>query len=284
MRLKLAGFLLCFFIVVSAQADTKVLVKPGSPLDISLDEIAFNGLQFNAVVVDMYLYTGWDTDDKKAMNEDSIKAIKHLDNILRDIDKQNYPKELEPLKEIMIKTINAHEGIYKDIDKKDIKAVSKQLAELWDRYTAESKVVGEVFDFSLMGDEFKQVKDPSPVFENKELESSYKDSFDLLKQKKYRPAFEKLSQLRNKLNKESAAYDFVTLRLCDVIGEANYANIELSKDPKDDGPTDILNYSQEILLKNYSPLFYEFFVRWRTEEQELNHGMSNWVRNIKLGL
>ena len=277
MRLKLAVFILFFFVAVSAKADTKILVKPGSPMDIYLDEIAFNGLQLDAVVGDMYLYTGWDTDDKKAMREDSIKVLKHLDAILEDIDKQKYPKELASMKDILINTIKAYKDIYTDIDKKDIKAAGRQIDDLWDRHTEACKKLYILFDLSLTEAQFDKAKDPSPVFESKELEASYKDAVDLLKQKKYRSAFEKLSRLRDKLNKESVAYDFVTEHLCDVVGKSANGDDAFSENEEinrtDD---DILKYSEEIFSKNYSPLFCDFFVIWRTIKQELYSGMSNW--------
>jgi len=53
MILRLIIFLLLFFISTFVKADTKAVVQPASPLDISLDEIAFEGLQLDAVVGDM---------------------------------------------------------------------------------------------------------------------------------------------------------------------------------------------------------------------------------------
>ena len=277
MRFKLALFILFFFVAVSGEADAKILVKPGSPMDIYLDEIAFNGLQLDAVVGDMYLYIGWDTDDKKAMREDSIKALKHLDSVLADIDKQNYPKELEPLKDILIKTIKAHKDIYRDIDKKDIKKASKDLDDLWNWYTDADHKAAELLDLSLTDAQFEKAKELFPVFESKDLEASYKHGVNLLKQKKYRSAFEEFSRLSGKLNKESVAYDFVTERLCDAVGKSANGDDAFPKNEEINRTDDvILKYSEEIFSKNYSPLFCDFFVVWRTIKQELYGGMSNW--------
>jgi len=211
------------------------------------------------------------------MQEGSIKALQHLNAILEDIDKQNYPKELYPMKDNLIKVIKEHKDIYKGIDKKDIKAVSKQLDELWNSYTDADHKAGELYDFSLVDAQLEKAQDPSPVFESEELKTTYKEAGELLKQKKYRSAFEKFSQLRNKLNKESVAYDFVTERLCDVIGKSNNTNTDIPKTEELGKESDeILKYAEEILAKEYSPLFCDFFVVWRTIKQELYGGMSNW--------
>jgi len=203
--------------------------------------------------------------------------LQHLNAILEDIDKQNYPKELYPMKDNLIKVIKEHKDIYKGIDKKDIKAVSKQLDELWNSYTDADHKAGELYDFSLVDAQLEKAQDPSPVFESEELKTTYKEAGELLKQKKYRSAFEKFSQLRNKLNKESVAYDFVTERLCDVIGKSNNTNTDIPKTEELGKESDeILKYAEEILAKEYSPLFCDFFVVWRTIKQELYGGMSNW--------
>lgn len=203
--------------------------------------------------------------------------MQHLNAILEDIDKQNYPKELYPMKDNLIKVIKEHKDIYKGIDKKDIKAVSKQLDELWNSYTDADHKAGELYDFSLVDAQLEKAQDPSPVFESEELKTTYKEAGELLKQKKYRSAFEKFSQLRNKLNKESVAYDFVTERLCDVIGKSNNTNTDIPKTEELGKESDeILKYAEEILAKEYSPLFCDFFVVWRTIKQELYGGMSNW--------
>ena len=266
-------FIIILFILIFSlsltNAETKMLVKPNSSMDYDINEISFLGLQFNAVVMDMYLFTGWGIDEKEGIRQESIKAVKQLDSLKEEASSLNIDKNLDPLRKTLVEAIENYKEIYKGIDKKDIQKAQNQLADFWGKYTNDSAKIYERFDFSLIKKRLSQANESLPVFTNKNLEGLYRKGIALMNQKKYLLSFNIFSQLKNKTNKEDIAYDYVILNLCDVVGKSDDDHINATLE-------DIIKNSEEILSKNYSPLFYEFFIRWRTNKQTMEHGMSNW--------
>lgn len=249
----------------------KILVQPDSDIDKYLDAIAFYGHQLNAVVNDMYLYVGWDVDDKEEMKKESNRALKRLDVLIEKVKKLNPSPEVDTLGAIFISSVNKYKGIFKDIENKDLSLASEELNKVYIQSVAECKEMASNLDFSLLHNKKWPDKPPVPIFTNTDMEKDYNEALILISQKEYAKAFDILSNLKDRANKDSFAYDYILFNLCDVIGKGGH-----SEDKLEAGSDEIIKYSEEILKKEYSHLFYEFFVRWRTAMQGMYHGLSNW--------
>ena len=253
----------------------KVVVQPNSSQTVFLDEIAFMGLQLDAVVVNMYLFTGWDIDGKKEMAEVSKQAIAQLDLLKEEVSKLQPPNELASLKQIFLKYAEAIKGLFKDINKKNIQKADKDLVDILDQYSNECAGFAKTLDFSLRNKSFEGGDQPGPVFEKKDQDVAYRQGMELMGQKEFERAYKIFADLKKNVVPNSVVYDYVLLAISDLIGKSNYTtdeNGELKDFPEDQ----IIKNADWIFAKEYSPLFLEFFVRWRTITQEMDHGMSNW--------
>ena len=256
-------------------APSKILIKPDSPQDEYLDEIAFWGLQLNAVVVDMYVFTGWAIDEKKKMAKASKEAIKHLDFLKDQVNKISTPNELLPLRDIFLKNADDLKELFRGMDKKDIKKVSKDFADIWDKYTNDCEAFSKTLDFSERYSGLKDVSEPEPIFEEKDQGVAYQQGMVMMKKKKFGHSYRILAALKKQITSSSVEYDYVLLAMSDLIGKSNNTTDEDGV-LKDFSQDEIRQNAQEIFAKEYSPLFLEFFIRWRTITQEMDHGMSNW--------
>lgn len=274
MNKKLLSLSVVFFLLSFVTHASEILVKPESPLANYLDEIAFYEYQIGAVMEDMLLYIAWDVDDKKNMAIESKIALEHLDMIIADISSLGTPEEASFVRTDLVDSINDLKAIYTNIEKKDRVKVGEELAVLGKKYKAYQEKMGKKFKLDI-GDEVKSAQEPRPVFSTKELDVEYAEALDSITQKNYVNAYKVLSSLKGRVDTDTASYDYVVFNITEVLGKSSYTNYRVVSE-KENEEEMIKQYAEDIFKKEYSPLFFELFVRWRTLEQSMNHGLSNW--------
>ena len=251
-----------------------------------IDEIAYYDLQMSAVSVDMYLYLGWASDEKVNMQKAAAIAIKRLDSIIMDVNSLNTLKEATDVKVSFIDAVGYLKEIYKNVEKKDDATIKKE----FDTFNKKYSIYNTIWRKTIREDgQIKDIEQPEPIFPSKELNDNYSKALNLMKQKKYKEARDIFLSLKDRIDKNSIAYDYIVLNLSDISGKIAYNFEDVT--PKDkssiSGDEEIIKYSEKILNKEYSPLFIDFFVRWRTATQSFHSGVSNlsnipnWEYNLK---
>ncbi len=252
-----------------------ITISPNPITSEYLDEIAYYDLQMGAVSVDMYLYLGWAVDEKEDMRKAAEIALKSLESIITDVNGLNAPKEVADVKTSFINAAEYLKGIYKNVEKKD----SDTLKNEFDIFNEKYAIYNANFKRLASGkNQLENVKEQEPTFSNKELNEDYVKALSLMKQTKYREARDLLLSLKNRIDKNSSTYDYIMLNLSDISGKMAYdfENVSSENELLTLGDEAIIKYSEEILKKEYSPLFADFYVRWRTATQSFYHGVSNW--------
>ncbi len=78
------------------------------------------------------------------------------------------------------------------------------------------------------------------------------------------------------------AYGYILIGLSDIVGKAIYTGYSYWFDEVTrwtdtlDALAYLIDYPQRVMEGGFSPLYAEAFLRWRTNYQWLNHGVSNW--------
>ena len=242
-----------------------------------LDEFIFTELRVSAVTTDMYLYLGWFSDKKDWIKDASQRAIEDLAEIKDHVSGLNLPEELIELRQSNLNAINKLKEIYTGIENKKIENVKQEFIafnEIYSQFEEKLKDALKKYryiqelpeDFDWLNDEVKGSK-------NEKDKNSYLAAVELIKDKKYSEAYEGLNELRDKY-KDSVFESCILLRMSDCLLKAD-SDLEVAEDVLE-GKLNGLELLLAILdKKQYSPVLYEAFYKWRTVEQYYNHGMSN---------
>ncbi|HNV85475.1 MAG TPA: hypothetical protein PKL97_00745 [Candidatus Omnitrophota bacterium] len=241
----------------------------------TLDCLTYWELQISAVTTDMYLY-GWMLGEKERMRTASILACADLKEMKDRVKNLQVPKELKKLKETHLKIIDMLRNIYTGIERKKPEDIAKgfkifnlwyaqyanELDQAWERY---GRKVDLPPNFDPAGEE-------DMLFDNAEDRAVYLEAKDLIRNKKYKKAFAKLSSLPSKYAGEAAG-DCIRLRQSDCLLMSD-SNI-----PKEESAAtkEGLSFLSKIMDRNgYSPVLYEAFYKWRTISQENQYGMTQF--------
>lgn len=241
----------------------------------ALDHLTYWELQISAVTTDMYLY-GWMLGEKERMRNASILACADLKEMKDQIKTLQVPKELKKLKETNLKIIDMLRNIYTGIERKKPEDIAKgfKIFNLWyAQYANELDQAWEQYGRKVdLPPNFDPAGEEDKLFDNPEDRTSYLEAKDLIRDKKYKRAFAKLSPLLSKYN-GNAAGDCILLRQSDCLLMSD-SNI-----PKEESiaTKEGLSLLSKIMDRNgYSPVLYEAFYKWRTIGQENQYGMTQF--------
>ncbi len=251
-------------------SETQILVKPNSQLDFYLNDVAFYEYQLGAVMIDMNLYIGWDFENKEEMKKVSELSLKRIDCIIADLINLKTPPEALDLKQVLISAAERLQNIFRNIHTKNRAEIIEELNGLRKNYVVYQRKMEERFKLSEVINPDQEL--PYPNFKDKKLKKRYDIALELYKGKQYVKAYDILKTLKEELNEGSTEYDFVVFYICESLGKSWFFGEPITTD-KNEG---IIQYSEDIFKKEYSPLFSYFFVRWRTNKQAMEYGVSNW--------
>jgi len=240
-----------------------------------LDELAFIGLQIQAVDIDMYLYLGWLPEEKELMKEASKKAIADLSEIRTYLLNLNLPEELAILKDINLKTIDRLKEIYTGIEEKkdeEIKQAFTSVNEFYSQYTEKLKgVLNKYKSRDKLPENFNPINEEIKLIKDQKDKDIYLNAIKLIKDKKYKQAYKNLNDLLDKY-KGTFFEDCLMLRISDCL---LMVDSDIRKDMFKASEEGIKILSEIVDKNKYSPVLYEAFYKWRTKTQEFYHGMSN---------
>lgn len=242
-----------------------------------LDEFIFTELQVSAVTTDMYLYLGWFSDKKEWIKEASGQAVKDLDEIKEQIADLNLPQELAGLRNANLNVIEKLKEIYTGIENKKNEDVKQEFVffnELYSQFQEKLKEALKKYrNIQKLPEGFDPLNEEVKIIKTEEDRNIYLMAIELIKEKKYSESYENLKKLLNKY-KDLPFEDCILVRISDCLLMAD-SDLDAGED-KPEGRMSGLELLSRILdKKEYSPVLYEAFYKWRTTEQYFNHGMSN---------
>ncbi len=231
--------------------------------------------QLQAVDNDMLLYFGWVRDNKEGMKATAQKCIKDLDTIRTRLISDGMPPELTDVKNELMEIIEKQKDLYKDVDSKSDEQIqafykyfqalldtsSNNLAKKMDQYLTLKKL-GD--DFTVLGEEIRSFSD----VKDREL---FVKADNFMKNLSFKAAYDILTGLIEKY-RNTPAEASILMRMSDCI---LISDTDLPEDmtTQDEG-FNLLD--QALSRKQYSPALYDVYFRWRTMDQEINHGVSNY--------
>ena len=240
-----------------------------------LDQLRFAELQIAAVTTDMYLYLGWAPDEKEGMKEASVRAIANLDQLRDQVMQQNFPEQAAPLKGLTLQMIAQLTTIYRGIENKETVQIKEEFSpfnDLYEKYAEGFKTLWQ----KSSGDaepaqELNSFEEELRWFHDAKVKERYRQAVEQIKAKNYAVAYETLKDMPDAIQ-DGPASDLIKLRFSDTLMiDYEAVNIE-GLDAAEKG----LDLLTEIINSGrYSPVLYEAFYKWRTSEQQFNHGMSN---------
>lgn len=123
---------------------------------------------------------------------------------------------------------------------------------------------------------------PENGFLDVDLDKQFTRVRELVAEGDYKEAFDLLESLRAGMREADPAYGYILIGLSDIVGKAIYTGYSYWFDEVTrwtdtlDAPAYLIDYPQRVMEGGFSPLYAEAFLRWRTNYQWLNHGVSNW--------
>lgn len=248
-----------------------------SEMNDYLDELSFMQLRIAAVGIDMDLYFGWGMDQKKKMKKAAAGAIEDLELIKTDLSKLQLPDTLTKIRELDLQLINSFQKLYNGAEKKTQKVIDSGFEEIEKIGTVQqeewAKIIKEFQNTDREGLIHQTTQEANLIPDEKDR-LVYLEAVKLLQTKKPEAsveAYKLLLPLKEKYV-EPPARDCIMLRISDcflINVDVGTPEIEF---PHEEG----LKILTELVDSGrYFPSLFETYYKWRTMEQEYNHGMSN---------
>jgi hypothetical protein len=242
----------------------------------SLDQLRFTELQLSAVTTDMYLYLGWGMDEKKAMKEASLRAISDLDLLRTQVMGRDFSDEAVPLKDLTLQMIAHLTAIYRGIENKKDPQIKEEFTPfngLYEKYAEGFKSLWQKSAGAAEPErKLNSFEEELRWIEDEQVKERYPQAVTNIEAKNYAAAYEILKGMAETIQ-DGPATDIIKLRLSDALLMMDYNAVPIEGLDAAQKGLDLL--AEIIESGRYSPVLYEVFYKWRTTEQQFNHGMSN---------
>jgi hypothetical protein len=248
------------------------------------DELAFVEMQVDAVTEDMYGVLGWYSDDTERIRKVSqlnIEELKNIKEILKRIETSPNLDEMKNLESLVItKLISLYDGIERE-NINDLKPIFLEISNLRKEFSI--LLVKNLKEYSRINgfpEDLNIINEHVSLIDDKEAKEKYVNAVNLMDEGKFIEAYETFCDLEAKY-KNTAFGDCVNLGISDCLLLSDSELTEHEGLPSGEAGLKIL--SNILNQRRYSPTLYEVFYKWRTVEQQLNHGMSNFseIPNIE---
>ena len=248
------------------------LASAASSVKDDFDILRFKEMQILAINVEVMLPVGWSDNDKKSIKRAADQAIRDLNILRKDIGGLEVSKEADPYKITLFGLIDRFVEFYTDLDKKDDAEVKKGYDKIRSYQETQSKDVGSVYakyieqDGVGFPDNFDPSKEEAKSASSKEDGSAYLNAINLIKERKFKEAYTVLLKLEPKY-KNSIFGTCVSLRISDCLiwNFGEYGDESKGKE--------MLN--KIVNKKQYTPILFEAFKKWRAVTQSHDYGASN---------
>lgn len=241
----------------------------------SMDDIRLVELQIEAVTIDMHRYLGWFPEEKKKLKKASVKAIDDLELIKAYLRQLDFAGQLIELKKSNLAIIDMLIQIYDGIESKEQEDIKESFAGFNSLYSQYSEKLEEIIKKSepivKLPEDFDPSKEEIKFAQNQQDRQVYLNAVELIKEKRFVQAHKDLVSLKEKY-RDTAFEHCIMLRMSDCL---------LMAEPNDQGDS-IFNSEGGIALfsdildgREYSPVLYDAFYKWRTQTQSFWYGISN---------
>ena len=222
----------------------------------------FCELQMSAVTIDMFLYIGWLRNEKEPMKKAARLAIKRLGEIEKALMENRTTIKEDETDSLLSQTAECFKNLYGDIQEKEIPFIESGAEMCQEKHLAYQKAVAAVLPLLKVQEEFL----PQPVFEDSKQKEVYTKAAALIRQDRPAEAISLLEGIKERMNAHSAAHDYVLMLINNAAGRA---------EPMEGFEEKLIGYPKTIMKKDYSPLFLDAFIAWRTHVQSFDYGVSN---------
>ena len=254
--------------------------------EAGLDDIRFVELQIEAVTIDMHRYLGWFPDEKEMLKKASVKALDDLELIKDYLRQLDFAEQLIELKESNLTITDMLIGIYDGIELKDQNDIKESFAELNRLYSQYSKKLEEVIQknepVAKLPEDFDSKKEEIKLVQNQQDRQAYLNAVELIKERRFGQAYKGLTNLKGKYKDTAFGNCIKMMSDCLLMSEPNNQGDSIFN------PEGGMAFLSDILdNREYSPVLFDAFYKWRTQTQSFWHGMSNmsdipnWQYNLK---
>lgn len=263
-RILLIVFVLFLFLIHPVSATSSV--------KDDFDILRFKEMQILAINVEAMLPLGWSDDDKESIKLAGDQAIRDLNILRSDILKLDVSAEAKPYKNTLLGLIDRFVALYAKLDKKDEGEIKKGYDEIRNYTDMQSKTVGSTYSQYIEQDgegfpvNFDPKKEEAKFASSKEDGDTYLSAINFIKERKFKEAYEVLSKLEPKY-KNSVFGTCISLRISDCLiwNPSDYGDELTGKE--------IL--TKIVKSKQYTPIIFETFKKWRSVTQSHDYGVSN---------
>ncbi len=249
------------------------LIHPASAISSVKDDfdiLRFKEMQILAINVEVMLPLGWLDNDTKSIKLAGDQGIRDLNILRKDIVNLDVSMEAKPYKSTILGLIDRFVKLYTDLDKKDYAEIKKGYDGIRSYTENQSKNIDPIYSKYIeqdgFPDNFDQAKEEARFAFSKEDGDAYLTVIKLIKERKFKEAYAVLLKLEPKY-KNSVFGTCISLRISDCLiwDQSDYGD-ELK--------------GKELLVgivekKQYTPILFEAFKKWRSVTQSYDYGVSN---------
>ncbi|MBN1493409.1 MAG: hypothetical protein JW938_04615 [Candidatus Omnitrophica bacterium] len=239
----------------------------------------YSHTQLRAGMNDMFLVLGWFPEETDMLKDMSTRVIKDLDEVSSFLLAHTYSKDFKPFQDYMLEMVAMVKDIYTDIDSKDPEDYNRA----FDAFSVYANDAAEQFNEYLMNEtelgmpEEGEIIDSLTVYESSFAHTAddaqqYQDAIRLMDDEKFDEAFKIVEEMYTQYQ-DGPFHDALAVAITDCLERIDSEVI--IAEGMEDTEFSLYVLSEIVEKKEYSPLFYKAFYRWRTIEQYFNHGMSN---------
>lgn len=229
-------------------------------------------LKIGEVEIEMAYFLGWQPGEKQDMESAVREAVAKLDDIKKSLLELSLPEELDGARDYYVLIADGLKNIYSGIEEKTQELIDKEFEDL-DKNASEkhAKVVSPVFDSyrqsEKLPESFDIMAEEARFANTEEDRNEYLSITKLIDSKKYKDAYDRLAKLRAQY-KGTAFEQCILLRMSDclIMDDSDFGNVLEGEEL----------LSEIVNSKQYHPVLFESFAKWRSVYQSNNHGMSNF--------
>jgi len=237
------------------------------------DELMFADLQVSAMSIDILKYLMWYPEDKEALERVSGRNLENLKEIRAHIRDLVIPGSLTELRDSNLDLMDKVAYLYADIETKSPEQIGAELDSLKPLYMSFArefeKHTAQYVPKEKLPDDFDPLDAEISLVQSKRDGHFYVTGVDLIERKAYEQAFEYLGSIKDKYEGEVFG-DCIELRLSDCkLKEYNYS----------EGNAEPAIYEEALKVlsgllerRQYSPVLFEVFYKWRTLTQHCVYG------------
>ncbi len=237
----------------------------------ALDLLRYIELQILAVDNDVSLPLGWASDDKKMIHEYAAEGAKELARLDKKLTGMDLSPKVKPVRQALSGMIQRYQALLYKLHKKKDDDIKKAYIEIHDFSKSRAEKISVIYrsylDAEQMPEAFDSKEEEAACAESPADRKEYLKAVKMIKDDKLSEAIAILKGLRGRYQGKPF-WACATLRLSDALIHREDSAEDM------DGATQLLNDIVDSGI--YAPVLAEAYEKWRSREQFMNHGMSNY--------